>query len=388
MFHIADADEIRQGKITDVYFIRTLEVLKARGIDKRVRAEFIVKTLPGNAAWAIFAGLEELAEVVRGLDVRMRAMREGTIIRPYEPVLEVEGMYTDFAAFETTMLGLICQASGVATKAARCKKAAQGRAVISFGARRVHPAIAPMVERNAYLGGCDGVSVPFAAGMIGEEASGTMPHALILVMGDTVEAAEAFDEVVDGAVRRIVLIDTFNDEKVEAVRVAEALKNRLYGVRLDTPYSRRGNFARILEEVRWELNLRGHGHVQIYVSGGIDEAQMADLNPYVDGYGIGTTISNARVLDFAMDIVEIEGRALAKRGKMSGSKRVLRCTRCRRDRVVPSSAGEAGACPCGGPMEDLLVPWYDGRKFLFESETPQAIRKRVLGEVAHFGLDS
>jgi len=94
MFHIADADEIRQGKITDVYFIRTLEVLKARGIDKRVRAEFIVRTLPGNTAWAIFAGLEELAEVVRGLDVRMRAMREGTIIRPYEPVLEVEGMYT------------------------------------------------------------------------------------------------------------------------------------------------------------------------------------------------------------------------------------------------------------------------------------------------------
>jgi len=286
------------------------------------------------------------------------------------------------------MLGLICQASGVATKAAWCKKAAQGRAVVSFGARRVHPAIAPMVERNAYLGGCHGVSVPFAAGMIGEEASGTRPHALILVMGDTVEAAEAFEEVVDGAVRRIVLIDTFNDEKVEAVRVAEALKNRLYGVRLDTPYSRRGNFARILEEVRWELNLRGQGHVQIYVSGGIDEVQMADLNRHVDGYGIGTTISNARVLDFAMDIVEIEGRALAKRGKMSGSKRVLRCTRCRRDRVVPSSAGEAAACPCGGPMEDLLVPWYDGQKFLFEGETPQAIRKRVLGELAHFGLDS
>ena len=65
--------------------------------------------------------------------------------------------------------------------------------------------------------------------------------------------------------------------------------------------------------MRWELDLRGHGHVQIYVSGGIDEDQMANLNQYVDGYGVGTTISNARVLDFAMDIMEVEGTAFAKR---------------------------------------------------------------------------
>ena len=387
MFHTADGDEIREGRITDVYFNRTLEVLKAKGIDKRVRAEFIVKSLPGNIPWAIFAGLEELSEVVRGLDVKMRAMKEGTVIRPYEPVLEIEGMYTDFAVMETSMLGLICQASGVATKAARCKKAADGRPVISFGARRMHPAIAPMVERNAFVGGCDGVSVPFTAEMIGEEPSGTMPHSLMLLMGDTVEAALAFDEVVDKAIRRIVLVDTFNDEKVEALRVAEALKERLYGVRLDTPYSRRGNFARILEEVRWELDLRGHGHVQIYVSGGIDEDQMANLNPYVDGYGVGTTISNARVLDFAMDIMEVEGTAFAKRGKMSGPKRVLRCTRCRQDRIIPFPGEPAGTCRCGGPMEDLLVPWYDGEEFLFEHEAPQSIRERLLSELPYFGLD-
>ena len=152
MFHIAQEDDIRKGRTTDVYFARTMEVLKAKGIDKRVRAEVIVKSLPGDIPWAVFTGLEELAEVVRGLDVRVRAMQEGTFIRPYEPVLEIEGMYTDFGALETSMLGLICQASGVATKAARCKKAADGRPVISFGARRMHPAIAPMVERNAFVG--------------------------------------------------------------------------------------------------------------------------------------------------------------------------------------------------------------------------------------------
>ena len=128
MFHTADGDEIREGRITDVYFNRTLEVLKAKGIDKRVRAEFIVKSLPGNIPWAIFAGLEELSEVVRGLDVKMRAMREGTVIRPYEPVLEIEGMYTDFAVMETSMLGLICQASGVAHEGCPVQEGGRGKA--------------------------------------------------------------------------------------------------------------------------------------------------------------------------------------------------------------------------------------------------------------------
>ena len=114
-----------------------------------------------------------------------------------------------------------------------------------------------------------------------------MPHSLILLMGDTVSAARAFDDVVNKAVPRIVLIDTFNDEKVEAVRVAEALKDRLYGIRLDTPSRGEGDFAKILEEVRWELNTRGFGHVPVYESGGIDESQMADLNPHLDGYGVG-----------------------------------------------------------------------------------------------------
>lgn len=387
MFHIAREDEIKSGRTTDVYFVRTMEVLKARGIDKRVRAEVIVKSLPGDIPWAVFTGLEELAEIVAGLDIRVRAMREGTFIRPYEPVLEIEGAYTDFGALETAMLGLICQASGVSTKAARCKKAADNRPVISFGARRMHPAIAPMVERNAFVGGCDGVSVVRAAEMMGIEPSGTMPHSLILLMGDTVRAAQAFDEVVDEAVRRIVLIDTFNDEKIEAVRVAEALGERLYGIRLDTPYSRRGNFPRILEEVRWELKTRGLGHVLIYASGGIDESQMAALNPYVDGYGVGTSITNARVLDFALDIVEIDGVPVAKRGKMSGSKRVLRCARCSRDRVIAANQERVAPCDCGGEMGDLLVPWYDKGTFSFGAEGPQSIREFVLDQLQRFGLD-
>lgn len=386
MAHTAAFEDVKQGRLADVYFVRTLEILKKKGIDKWVRAEFIVKRLPDNIPWAVFAGLEELGELVDGLKVKIRAMREGTIITPYQPVLEIEGMYSQFGLLETSMLGLICQASGVATKAARSKRAAGNRPVISFGARRMHPAIAPMVERSAFIGGCDGVSVVYDAEMLGEEPSGTMPHALILLMGDTVEATKAFDEIIDEKVRRIALIDTFNDEKIEAIRVADALKERLYAVRLDTPSSRRGNFMRLLEEVRWELNIRGYGYVKIYVSGGIDEHQMLQLNPYVDGYGVGTSIANARVIDFAMDIMEIEGQPIAKRGKMSGAKRVVRCLNCYREKVVPLNQDIDSRCDCGSTFADLLAPWYNNGGFLFGKESPQEIRKYVIEQLVNFEL--
>lgn len=388
MLYVANFDDIRSGRVTDAYFVRTLEIVKKKGADKRVKAEFAVKRFPENAPWAVFAGLEELSRVVDGLNVTLRAMAEGTIIRPYQPVLEIEGMYTEFAALETSMLGLICQASGVATKAARCKKAAHGRPVISFGARRIHPAIAPMIERSAFIGGCDGVSVVYSAELIGEEPSGTMPHSLILLMGDTVKATEAFDEFIDHKVKRISLIDTFNDEKIEAIRVAEALKERLYAVRLDTPSSRRGNFEKILEEVRWELDLRGYDYVKLFVSGGIDEYHMPGLNQWVDGYGVGTSISNARVLDFAMDIVEIEGKPTAKRGKMSGSKRVLRCLHCYNDKVVSSTGKHDASCGCGAFFEDMLVPWYDRGTFYFQPRSSREIRAYVLEQLEHFELET
>src|SRR3972149_7197401 len=119
MFQTATFDEIKAGKITDVYFERTMKILKAKGIDKRVKAEFIAKELPDNAEWAVFAGLEEVAELLRGMKVNVRAMEEGTIFRPLQPVMEIEGMYTDFGIYETALLGLICPGHAVATRAAR-----------------------------------------------------------------------------------------------------------------------------------------------------------------------------------------------------------------------------------------------------------------------------
>jgi nicotinate phosphoribosyltransferase len=392
MFHIADPKEIKEGKLTDIYFVRTMQVLKAKKIDKWVKAEFIAKRFPEDYGWGVLAGIEETAQVLKDLKVSVRAMKEASIFRTYEPVMEIEGMYTDFGLLETSLLGLLCQASGVATKAARCKKAAGDKKVISFGARRIHPVIAPMVERNAFIGGCDGVSVVKNAELIGEEPSGTMPHALILVMGDTVAATRAFDEVINPKVKRVSLIDTFNDEKIEAIRVAEALGKKLFGIRLDTPSSRRGDFQKIIEEIRWELNLRGFGHIQIFVSGGLDENRILALNPVVDAYGVGTSITNARVIDFAMDIIEIDGKPLAKRGKMSGAKSVLRCSKCFQDKMVPykKNRGRSNSgmerCACGGRLKELLIPFVQSRKVLWNLPKPQAIRKYVLEQLPHFDL--
>lgn len=385
MFHTADPQDIINGKITDVYFERTLKILKAKGINPIVRAEFIAKSLPNDYPWAIFSGLEEVLYLLKNLPVRLRAMKEGTIFYPYEPVMEIEGRYQDFCVYETAILGLICQASGVATKAARFKKLAGDRLVISFGARRMHPVLAPMIERNAFIGGCDGVAVVKSGEVIGEDPMGTIPHALIICMGSTTEAIKAYDEVLEPKLKRVALIDTFLDEKFECLNVSEAMGERLYAVRFDTPSSRRGNFYRILEECRWELDLRGFRHVKFYVSGGIKEEDIPVLNPLVDGYGIGTSISNAPVIDYAMDIVEVEGKPIAKRGKWSGRKRVLRCKNCQKAMIVPFD-DKPYNCDCGGMFEDILIPVIDNGNYLINIPSHREIRSFVLEQLKAINL--
>jgi len=386
MFHTASEADILSGKITDIYFVRTQEVLKAKKIDKWVKAEFIAKNLPNNMPWGILAGIEESASLFKQLKVNVRAMPEGTFFRTYEPVIEIEGMYSEFGAFETALLGLICQASGIATQAARCKKVAGNRPVISFGARRMHPMLAPMIERSAFIGGCDGVAVVQSADLIGEEAVGTMPHALILIVGNTVDAVKAFDEVMPASVHRVALIDTFNDEKFEALNVADALGEGLYGIRLDTPGSRRGDFPKLIEEVRWELNLRGYESVKIFASGGLNEETIPALNHVVDAYGVGTSISNAPVIDFSMDIIEIEGKPLAKRGKMSGSKQVFRCTRCLSDAIVPLQETPETCLHCQAPCAPLLSPFFKSGEAMRPFPKPAVIREKVLKQLEIFSL--
>jgi nicotinate phosphoribosyltransferase len=376
MFHVASEKEIRSGKVTDVYFERAFQVLRAKKINKRVKAEFVVKRFPNNYEWGVFAGLEECAEIFRGLTVSVKAMEEGTIFRTDEPVMTIEGRYLDFCLFETPLLGLICQASGIATKAARCRLAAGEKRVVHFGARRMHPAISTMIDRSSYIGGCDAVATINGAEFLGLPPAGTMPHALVLLFGDTVAATKAFDEVIEKKVNRISLIDTFNDEKFEALRVARALGKKLYGVRLDTPGSRRGDLLAIANEVRWELDMHGYTNVKIFVSGGIDETAIRHLNPVVDAYGVGTSISSAPVLDYAMDIVEIEGVPVAKRGKRSGEKQVYRNVRTNEHIVLPTKERFRRR-----GYEPMLTPFFEKGKLRRKLRPPREIREYVLKQL-------
>jgi nicotinate phosphoribosyltransferase len=148
-----------------------------------------------------------------------------------------------------------------------------------------------------------------------------MPHSLVLIFGDTVEAALAFDRDLDADVARIVLVDTFKDEAEEALRVAHALGDRLYGIRLDTPSERGRVTADLVKEVRARLDQEGYQHVKIVVSGGLNPERIAyfkEQGALVDSYAVGSYISGATPIDFTGDIKEIDGRPIAKRGRIPG----------------------------------------------------------------------
>ncbi len=316
-FLIVSDDDIKNGVVTDKYFIWTEKVLKAKNVNPKVVAEVT------TSGWGVFAGLNDALKLLEGLPVDVYAMPEGSVFFPHEPVMTIVGNYLDFARYETSLLGFICHSSAVATQAFRFKLAAEDKKIFSFGTRRMHPAIAAAIERAAYIGGVDGVSNFAAEKYIGLPSMGTMPHAMIICFGDQIKAWRSFDEVVDPDVSRTMLVDTYFDEKTEAIMAVENVEN-VSAVRLDTPSSRRGKFRKIVEEVRWELDIRGRRDVRIFVSGGLSLADVLELRDIVDAFGVGTAISGAGPIDFALDIVEREGRFVAKRGKRGGMKQVYR----------------------------------------------------------------
>ncbi len=236
----------------------------------------------------------------------------------------------------------------------------------------MHPAITPVIERAAYLGGCDGVAVELAAKRLGIPASGTIPHALALILGSTAEAAKAFDEVVSPDVRRTILIDTFDDEKFGALIAARAIPDSIYAVRLDTPGNRRGDFRDLMREVRWELDRNGFDQVKIFASGGIDVEYILHLNPVCDAYGVGGAIADAPMIDYSLDIVEVAGEDRSKRGKRGGRKRLLRLKDGSR-KVIPAGASfPEGARDLLQPMEELFSAAQDAT----------ALRERVLDQLS------
>jgi nicotinate phosphoribosyltransferase len=393
-FHLASQDEIKSGNTTDIYFIRTREILKEKQLENiKVTMEVTASSLPKKWPWGILCGLDEVANLFEGTPIDIFAMPEGSVFyaRDYnyvkEPIIVIQGKYSDFCLLETPLLGLICQASGVATKSARIRKIAGNAQLISFGIRRIHPGLSPMIDRAAYIGGMDGVSSLSGAKTINKKPIGTMPHSLIILFGEQIKAWKAYDEVMPNEVPRIALIDTYYDEKTEAILATEILKDKLYGVRIDTPSSRKGDFEDIIREVRWELNIRGFKDVKIFVSGGLDEENIGSLKKAgVFGFGVGTSISNAPTIDFAMDIVEVEGRPSAKRGKLGGAKQSWRCPECMVD-IVRLRDDNSPKCPlCSGSTKPMLVPLIENGQIVADIPEIDSIRKRVLKQISKVNL--
>lgn len=394
LFNAATDEEIKSGATSDIYYLRTRKIIEEKKADKEVAAEVTAGTLPDGWKWGVFCGLDEVINLYTGVPVDVYSIPEGTIFpardsRGYRlPQMSIVGKYSSFVSIETATVGLICQASGVATAAARVKKAAKGKTVFAFGIRRMHPAISPMLDRSAYIGGFDGVSGVMGARLIGIDPSGTMPHPLVLIFGRQEDAWKAFDEVIDRSVPRIALVDTMCDEKFEAIRAAELLGERLDGVRLDTPGSRRGDFLEIVKEVRWELDIRGYRHVKIFASGGLDERSVSRLaEGPVDGFGVGTSVSNAPTIDFSLDIVEVEGKPASKRGKYGGRKQAWRCPECYSWRVTTWGAASEHCPTCGIEMSPMIRKVVENGKPVAERESPTSIRQRLLKELERYSLE-
>lgn len=314
--------EILSGDSADVYFARAERILEREGLDPVVTMEVFARQ------HALLCGIDEaknlLGHVLADAAARetvVEALDDGDEIAPREVVLRISARYRVFGLYETAILGMLAQSTGWASAAREVVVAASPEPVISFGARHVHPDITDVLDYAAIVGGCVGASTPAGARLAGLNPTGTMPHALVLIFGDTVDAALAFDRDLDEDVPRIVLVDTFKDEAEEALRVAEALGERLYGIRLDTPSERGRVTADLVHEVRARLDLAGHRGVRIVVSGGMTPDRIRHFKESgapVDSFAVGSYISGATPIDFTADLKEIDGRPIAKRGRIPG----------------------------------------------------------------------
>jgi len=336
MFFIPSQDDLKRGDVSDLYFKMTEQVLRGAGRDPTVTMEVFTKSLPEPYNFGVVSGLDDVAELLKGVPVDAYAMDEGSIFFPQEPVLVIKGKYLDFATYEPEILGFLCESSGAASRAARMRLAVgPEKALYAFGTRRSHPASSLAKERAALEGGFNGTSNVLAAKLLGVKPVGTIPHALVLAFSskekpfNQEEAFRAYDMYAPRDAPRTILIDTFFTPRAEALIAAKALGSHLQGIRIDS-----GDLDKEADEVRWELKQLGLD-VKITLSGGLNEFKLEELAEHADAFGVGNAVTDAPTIDFGMKISEVDGFPISKSGHLSGSKVVYRDEKEWIDYVLP-----------------------------------------------------
>ncbi|HSB41128.1 MAG TPA: nicotinate phosphoribosyltransferase, partial [Methylomirabilota bacterium] len=263
----------------------------------------------------------------------VRAVPEGTVLFQDEPLLEVTGPIIEAQLVETAVLNLVHLQTLLASKAARCVLAADGRPVSEFGLRRTHGIDAGMkAARCAFIAGASTSSNVMAGLHYGIPPTGTMAHSYVSAFPREIDAFRAFARAFPA--RTILLLDTYDTvaaarKAVVVAKEMEARGERLAGVRLDS-----GDLAALSREVRRILDEANLAYVRIFVSGGLDEAGITAClaaGAPIDAFGVGTRMdvsADAPYLDMAYKLVEYDGRPVRKssagKGTWAAQKQVYR----------------------------------------------------------------
>jgi nicotinate phosphoribosyltransferase len=324
-------EKIRQGHYTDAYFNFTRALLEETGRRPRVTMQVFQKHD------SVLGGIDEAVAVLklcsgdwRALEVH--ALHEGDEIGPMETVMTIEGDYALFAHLETVYLGCLARRTMIMRNVREVVRAANGKDILFFPARHDHWLVQTGDGWAAHVAGAIGVSTDAQASWWGGRGVGTVPHGLIAAFGgDTVAAARAFTDRYADEMNVTVLVDFENDSVRTALEVADALGERLWGVRLDTSermvdralWHELGDFTPtgvnpvLVERVRQALDSAGHQSVRIVASGGFDAAKIRrfeELGSPVDAYGVGSSLVRGES-DFTADVVRVDGADCAKAGR-------------------------------------------------------------------------
>jgi nicotinate phosphoribosyltransferase len=329
-------EKMRAGWYTDAYFNHARETLLADGRHPRV----LVQVFQKDHAW--LGGMDEAIAILRlcshepdGLTIR--ALHDGDRIEPWETVLTIEGDYTTFAHLETVYLGTLARRTLITTNVMRVLEVADGKQIIFMPARFDHHRVQAGDGYAAYVAGRItgfeiGVTSDEQASWWGGRSIGTVPHSLIAAYGgDTVLAARRFAEWAPPDMAVTVLVDFANDSVRTALEVADALGDRLWGVRLDTSetlvdrslWEEMGDFRptgvneRLVRKTRNALDTAGFDSVRIVVSGGftVEKIRAFEVRGVpVDAYGVGSSLIRG-ANDFTADIVLTDGRPSGKFGR-------------------------------------------------------------------------